>query len=255
MEGDLDYNTASIEELVDFCRASAHRALPGSSHVIRLSQTTVAKFGTGVRQAEADNQEVAFRLLNPHIVRIPQVFRFLKHQIGPDTEEGYLIMEYIDGQAPKPDSYIDLTTRLLPILKQFRTIQSDIPGALGGGPAYGIFWENDFPKFSSRDEFDAWINKRLLNQRNSILGQSLSICHMDLAPRNILELPDRSICLLDWANAGFYPPVFEEVILRLQPAYNQEITFYESLAKSIFEDEAQLGCVLMVWNNEQRLYL
>ncbi|QDS77976.1 hypothetical protein FKW77_001941 [Venturia effusa] len=242
MAYDLNYDTASIEQLVDFCRTSTHRALPGSPHVIRLSQTTVVKFGTEVRKEEADNQSVAFRLLNPHIVRVPRVLGFHTRQTQYGTQEGYLIMEYIDGQVPNSDSYIELTAALIPILQQFETIQSLTPGALSGGPARGIFWDDDFPQFSSRVDFDAWINRRLTNEEALALENTpLSICHMDLAPRNILKLPDSSICLLDWANAGFYPQVFEAAMLQLQPAVEEERTFYEGLSKAMVADAAQLS--------------
>lgn len=48
-------------------------------------------------------------------------------------------MKYIDGQVPKPGNYADLAANWLPILMQFKAIQSHIPEAIGGGPARGIF--------------------------------------------------------------------------------------------------------------------
>lgn len=39
------------------------------------------------------------------------------------------------------------------------------------------------------------------------------MCHLDIAPRNLLYLADGSVCLLDWATAGFYPRFFEVCVL------------------------------------------
>lgn len=99
------------------------------------------------------------------------------------------------------------------------------------------------------------MDKRSSNNNNAKLTHtSLSVCHMDLAPRNILGLPDESLCLLDCANAGFYPHVFETAILHLQPVHSKEATFYKTLlGKELSEqDQADLAYVLEVWRNNQR---
>jgi len=39
----------------------------------------------------------------------------------------------------------------------------------------------------------------------------LVLCHLDIAPRNILWLDedDGALCIVDWASAGYYPRIFE----------------------------------------------
>ena len=37
----------------------------------------------------------------------------------------------------------------------------------------------------------------------------LVLCHLNVAPRNILWLEDGSICFVDWEAAGFFPRLFE----------------------------------------------
>ena len=37
----------------------------------------------------------------------------------------------------------------------------------------------------------------------------LVFCHLDIAPRNLLRQEDGSLCLIDWASAGYYPRLFE----------------------------------------------
>ncbi|TVY88234.1 hypothetical protein LAWI1_G007368, partial [Lachnellula willkommii] len=43
------------------------------------------------------------------------------------------------------------------------------------------------------------------SDRFDFAAAKLVMCHGDLAPRNILQLDDGRLALLDWANAGFYP--------------------------------------------------
>jgi thiamine kinase-like enzyme len=59
---------------------------------------------------------------------------------------------------------------------------------------------------------EKWMNTRLavLNQPPiSLAHHPLRMCHMDLVRRNILLLPDSSLCFVDWAFAGFFPSIFE----------------------------------------------
>lgn len=39
--------------------------------------------------------------------------------------------------------------------------------------------------------------------------EDLVLCHMDLAPRNILILEDGDIGIVDWSTLSYYPSVFE----------------------------------------------
>jgi hypothetical protein len=255
----FDHNTASDNELVAFCRTSSHLSLPEYPHVIQLSDTAVVKFGIGVYEEEATNQRIAFHLLNPHIVRIPEVYRFIYHQTENGVREGYLVTEYIHGTNPRPECYPELAAKLLPILMQFETIQNSVPGPLGGGPARGMFWEDDYPQFTSTKTLEDWINQRLSGDGTTVSFERtpLRLCHMDLAPRNILDLPDGSICLLDWAGAGFYPHVFEIAMLHLQPLYKKENKFIEPLLQRDIckRERTQLALVMKAWGNSQRFHM
>jgi thiamine kinase-like enzyme len=45
---------------------------------------------------------------------------------------------------------------------------------------------------------------------------NLVFTHNDLNMRNILLAPDRTVWIIDWAWAGFYPPWFEQVSMITQ---------------------------------------
>lgn len=90
------------------------------------------------------------------------------------------------------------------------------PGSLSGGPSTGILWPdtNDLT-ITNISQIEEWFNSRLFEGQGRLtLLQpcDLVLCHLDIAPRNIIWKEDHnSICLLDWASAGFYPRVFEHI--------------------------------------------
>lgn len=50
----------------------------------------------------------------------------------------------------------------------------------------------------------------------------LVMCHLDIAPRNLMLLPDGSLCFLDWAFAGFYPSIFEIYTLKARYEWGKQ---------------------------------
>jgi thiamine kinase-like enzyme len=83
------------------------------------------------------------------------------------------------------------------------------------------------------------------------------MCHLDIAPRNILYLPDSSICLIDWATAGFYPRLFEVCILNINNN-GQNGKFEEMLLKNIgsltSEEEEQMWLLIPSFQNSLRYH-
>lgn len=71
-------------------------------------------------------------------------------------------------------------------------------------------------EFKSPGDLNAYLNQwlGLRNQSIDLTNQKLVFCHLGLCRRNMIMLPDRSICLLDFAHAGLYPRVFELVSCR-----------------------------------------
>lgn len=85
--------------------------------------------------------------------------------------------------------------------------------------------------FASLEELENWCNDRLASLSKpliSLANLSLSMCHMDIAPRNII-LKNDNVYLIDWAWAGFYPPIFEISAIQHHQRHNSDDSFYTNL--------------------------
>lgn len=163
------------------------------------------KCGLDVTKEEADNQRIAYELVDSRIVRIPPVYVFFTDERGC----GYLVMEFIDGKTIGPLEELDDVQK---IADYFATLRGTTPGSLCGGPSRGLlFPETEDLVFDSTDGMEKWFNSRLLphNPKLTLQGRELLLCHLDIAPRNILWQDGGSFCLIDWASAGYYPRLFE----------------------------------------------
>ncbi|KAJ5882714.1 kinase-like protein [Penicillium subrubescens] len=121
-------------------------------------------------------------------------------------------MEYIEGKVIDPLEDINAIEKVAGVLDYFATLRHDIPGPLSGGICRGLlFPETEDLVFDSINEMEKWFNSRLFahNPKLTFQGCELVLCHLDIAPRNILWQEDGSLCLIDWASAGYYPRLFE----------------------------------------------
>lgn len=100
--------------------------------------------------------------------------------------------------------------------------------------------------FSSLVGMEMWFNSRRFahNPKLTLQGCEPVLRHIDIAPRNILQ-EDGSLCLVDWASAGYYPRLsefcaqwiiegkdgnFNSLLLKsMAPLPDQEIAQKESL--------------------------
>lgn len=89
---------------------------------------------------------------------------------------------------------------------------------------------------------ERWLNVRLPDVKSKLELQHypLVLCHLDLAPRNILWLSDGSVCFLDWATAGFYPRLFENCLLRIMHHESYSKALEARMKKLTSEEELQL---------------
>ena len=203
------------------------------------------KFGWGVTAEEADNQRKAFELLDRNIVRVPRLYRYFTRSEGkgfPPT--GFIVMEYIHGEVLQSlnSGQID---QIAQILLYLSSIQSQHPGPLQGGVSRGLLWEESGkPAFKTVPQMESWLNFRLPDVESKLTLEKypLVLCHLDLAPRNIIWLADGSVCLIDWASAGFYPRFFEGCLLKImQHSHgNYEVTLIERMEKLTEDEEAQM---------------
>ncbi|KAK3616872.1 hypothetical protein LTR56_025664 [Elasticomyces elasticus] len=204
--------TIEEEDIVQWCQASDRELIGGidtTTKVIRKNNLAI-KFGA-VYQEEADNQREAYNLLSNEFLRVPLVHRFFRK-----ASVGYLVMEYIDGVGSGWEGDEDVSAVAM-CFAYMHTFTSAHPGPIRQGTSRGLLWpEADPPSFGSSEELAAFVNSRLVvqNPEFSVSDDALCLCHLDLAPRNLLKAADASIVILDWSSAGYYPRSFEIAALR-----------------------------------------
>lgn len=119
------------------------------------------------------------------------------------------MMNYMEGKVIdtlEPDHI----KRLVHVLDYFSMLKGDTPGSLSGGPCRGILWpETEDLTFASFEKMEAWFNSKLFLGEGKVSFQDcdLVLCHLDLAPRNIIWQSDGGFCLVDWASAAFLSEV------------------------------------------------
>lgn len=190
--------------------------------VVKVSDHIAVKYGYGVTAGEASTQEFAYNNIDPDIVHIPRVYRFIEAK-GSSRTKGYLFMEYVSGQNLKHadiEAREDLLPRIATIAAHLAQIQGGHrpPGPVGGGEPHGYFWGDHGANtvFNSVEDLNTYVNKRLKLRNDSIdlTPHSLVLCHLDLCRRNIVLKDDGvSLCLVDWGSAGFSPRFFEVVVI------------------------------------------
>lgn len=240
------HENLSDSEIAQLC-FSPNREIVGGLRegnlVIKLSDDIVVKFGLSVTVEEANNQRKAFELLDQSIVRVPRLYRFFtQDNPQPFPPTGFIVMEYIHGetlQIPNSDQVLQIAR----ILSHFSTIRCQSPGPLQGGRSHGLIWEETGqPEFKSVQQMETWLNYRLPgeNTKLSLARYPLVLCHLDLAPRNIICLRDNSICFVDWASAGFYPRFFEVCALKIIDSGHFEQELIQSMEDLTDDEESQV---------------
>jgi thiamine kinase-like enzyme len=98
-----------------------------------------------------------------------------------------------------------------------------------------------------------WLNHRLpdVEAKLALEKYPLVLCHLDLAPRNMIRLEDGSLCLLDWKSAGFYPRFFEVCILSIaEYTHGQyELDLISWMAELTEDEEAQMSLLKRSMHN------
>ncbi|KAF3914929.1 hypothetical protein ABW20_dc0108497 [Dactylellina cionopaga] len=142
---------------------------------------------------------------------------------------------------------------MVKVLKHLHSFQGTVPGSLGGGISCGLFWQDDYPNFQTIDQLEDWVNKRARVRSDlsiAIKDCPLVLCHLDVAPRNIIRQNDGTLYLLDWESAGYYPEFFETAALKMT---NVNTTKFEDflLAKVISgldtSDSKSADAVVEAW--------
>lgn len=221
--------------------------------VIRISDQEVVKWGPDVTNEEAENQRIAYELVDGRIVRIPRVYAFF----SDDRGWGYIVMELIKGKVIDPLEDLGAVEKIAGVLDYFATLRHTTPGSLCGGPCRGLlFPDTEDLVFESPDEMEKWFNSRLLshNPKLSFQGCDFVLCHLDLAPRNILWQEDGSLCLLDWASAGYYPRLFEFCVQWITEGKDGSFNslLLDKMNPLSGQEMAQKESIMCVWRNIQK---
>ena len=249
----------SESEIIQRCYDPNRQIVGGVLHgnlVVKLSEVAVVKFGPGVTREEADNIKMAFELLDSEVVHVPQLYRYFTQPVEVPPPTGFMVMEYVHGEVLQSlDS--GQISQIARILSYFSSIQGEHPGPLQKGVSRGLLWEESGePAFRTIQEMERWLNVRLPDVESKLaLGKyPLVLCHLDLAPRNIVWLEDGSVCLLDWASAGFYPRFFEVCLLKIMQYRHgdYEVTLIERLEKLTEEERGQLLLLERSFHNSIR---
>ncbi|KAJ5704566.1 Aminoglycoside phosphotransferase [Penicillium majusculum] len=118
------------------------------------------------------------------------------------------------------------------------------PGPLGGGPFRGRFFTDySAGPFKNSAEVQDWFNHKLDIYIPPFQFSKFVITHHDISPRNLILDRDGKVWLIDWADAGAYPPAFESAALLAQQFF---ISFNEavlSLIPRFPEEERQLDSI------------
>ena len=258
---EIDVHTATVDALVAFCSSESRERLGQGSdtsfagRVVKISESAVIKFGIEVTESEANNQRGAYQLLDPSIVRVPRVYRFFRQ-----GRNGYIVMEYIEGQTLTLPNNRHIMQRVADVLTHLATISYHIPGPFKSGIPRGLYWpEDEEISFKSMSDLERYFNSRLSKSgpQLDLSNCSAVLCHLDIAPRNILRQKDGSICLLDWEFAGFYPRVLEVVMQRVflgrDNGFNKILLDYTPDLTE--EEEAQAELIMRAYSNNQRYHL
>lgn len=251
------YHTLSNESIRALCtNPPLERLISGEkrgNRILKISNSLVVKYGFSVTEEEARNQRRASQLLNPDIVRVPQVQRFFRD----DSGKGYLVMDFVEGKVVNTFTEPHYQ-KVAAILDHFRQFSGKNPGNIDGqGFSYYCPFPDEGLEVSSVDKMEEWFNSRLFTHQSSGRGIhfrdcNLVLCHRDLAPRNMIWQMDGSVFLLDWLTAGFYPISFEICTQRFgnDIAFNQKVE--EIISSYTKVDERQLEMICRVWGNIQK---
>lgn len=248
------------EELIKYCaNPPPDRILGGAPYgnkVIKISSQAAIKFGFGVREAESINQSKVYELVDPHVVRVPKVHRYFQ-----DTEgRGYIVMDFMEGKVIDPLEDLSQITTIARILDHLALFRREIPGPLHHGPPSGLLFLDEAEyAFKDAKDLEQWWNRRLFPGEPVMCLQSCEfvLCHLDVAPRNILWKDGEVPCLLDWASAGYYPRSFEfcaQIMIKgMEGRFN--MLLLDTMTKLERIESLQTTPVLQAWSNMQRYCL
>ncbi|EQL38001.1 hypothetical protein BDFG_01018 [Blastomyces dermatitidis ATCC 26199] len=235
--------------------------------LVRVHESAVLKYGNGVSLAEARNTKFIRKRTR---IRVPMIFDAWEERSvvynGEEQVVGYILMEFING-SPLCDIWPTLINKvrssiyaqIADYLRTIHDIEIERPGPVGGGISRGpLFTDYGAGPFLTSRHMEDWFNERLLvckefnrvtYDHHGFSGKfrKLVMCHMDVAPRNMILDGDGNIWLLDWAHSGEYPELFETAVLLRTgtPEFTQGLLKYMDNYQEEAEHLLTIGFALM----------
>ncbi|KAK3621367.1 hypothetical protein LTR56_022831 [Elasticomyces elasticus] len=186
----------------------------GATFVVRYSEDAVVKFGVFYTR-EVANQRLAHSILDPKIVRVPEVYHYFRR-----GKYGFLVMEYIKGTPCKTLAQPEEIEKIAIAVQHINSCHGDRNklGPAGGGITWGAVWSYEQIVIEDMEDLEKYFNDRLVRE----VAYEAPVCfdkspvvfvHCDIVQQNIIWCDDGTVALLDWAHAGWYPRLFELVAL------------------------------------------
>lgn len=142
--------------------------------------------------------------------------------------------------------------------EQVASFRRIVPGPFPRSPPCGLLFSPDDGEaiFADVKDLEQWWTWRLLpgEPAAQLQGLGLVLCHLDVAPRNIVWRDSEAPCLIDWASAGYYPRIFgfcTQLIIE-----GKDGRFIRLLLDAMTElnhvQSKQIVPLLQAWSNMQR---
>ncbi|KAJ5123816.1 uncharacterized protein N7515_007641 [Penicillium bovifimosum] len=132
-------------------------------------------------------------------------------------------MDYIDGEPLdgcwgdlSDEQKLDIAKQTAQMIIEMQSIKLLEPGPIGGGPCRGRFFTHySVGPFKDVSEFEGWFN----HKPSPFKFTQFVLTHQDISPRNLILDRTGLVWLVDWADAGSYPPAFEAAALWSQSQF------------------------------------
>ncbi|CAI7585941.1 unnamed protein product [Penicillium palitans] len=264
LEGDFPLDGRDLDSVTDETLATLHESAPvlhklGATKVVRLSQHLVMKGGGSVLPCEAETLNFVASKTG---IRAPRVHRAF--QVEDEAQyfgtKGYIVMDFIAGQPLDKcwtnlpyDNQRQIAMQIADMIKEMQSVVISQPGPLGGGPFRGRFFTDySAGPFKDSAEVQDWFNHKLdickqMNQCPKDIPPfqfgTFVLTHQDISPRNLILDHNGEVWLIDWANAGAYPPAFESAALLAQQFFTGFNEAVLAVIPRFPEEERQLDSI------------
>ncbi|THC89791.1 hypothetical protein EYZ11_010754 [Aspergillus tanneri] len=219
----------SDESLVDLLESAPILHDLGQTTVVRLSKDLVLKGGGDVLPCEAKVLQLVASKSNIRARRVHRSLHFMDDTKYFGTM-GYIVMDYIDGE-PLDGCWRDLSDeQKMDVARQTAQMIIEMQSIKLLEPVPG--------PFKDVAEFEGWFNHKLdicktYKHAPSDLAPfkftEFVLTHQDISPQNLILGRNGLVWLVDWADAGSYPPAFEMAALCSQSQFIDFIDMVLSL--------------------------